>query len=380
LLKADLGLKMSDIIPFTTRKDSGDPDISLFQELAGGFKLVRLFGGKALERACASMKMGYADNEDNRRKADDDGYLTLVLQDAGEVGAMLLSVRMADGWIEQLLFSDLSDRLEALRAIAPVVVERNWRKHYSWSHGYLITAHGKVVSVNALPDVVSVNGNLEVFNYSQVRLPGTLTVVGDVILHTCDVTTPPRFLNALNVVVIGCTMPRVANRVKTEGNLSITMSRMAEIADAAVVKGDLEFSDMPNPISMPPVLRVGGTLKAEDDSIHTFGADSVVMGDLKLVSKRTASRFGLDFSGRIVRFGDRIGIVEVSDNGNPEAREMEGMFTGIFKNGKYTCQLLDPETGTNRSVSPLRYDILWKGRTVEPENLLANSVRSIPNF
>lgn len=338
----------------------------VYQPLGDGWVLVRLTSADALKRESVRLKIGELASEDHLTKLADPKYLFLSLRKAPDLGATILVIDSRENWIETVSHGEQADRTHALKLLAPVVSEKSWFKHYHWNHGYLFTTDGKVVSFNAPPDTLIVNGNIEIYNQTGISLPQTMVVAGDLILHTATFRRMPTYLTCLNVNVVGCTMTGIAARLKTQRDVKITMSRMNWIADHAVIGGNLEIDDLAEPVTMPNTLRVADTLKAPENAIMGFGDDTVIVGGLDLATNNLVYRYALDFAGRIIRNGDTVSVINAPDADKagkqikvPNLKNVEAVFYGrSAKDGSHTCQILDRENRSVHPISPLRHEIM----------------------
>lgn len=303
--------------------------------------------------------------DDRIAKLSDPNYLFLALRDPLKNDHIFLVVRHEDKWIEDFCFAKYDDTLTALRAVAPVVARNGWLKNYYWRDGFFIDSGGTVVSVNALPDTLVIHGDVQIFNETEVNLPDKMLICGTLTLHTSTFRVIPRYLSAVNVKVIGCTLDRVADQLNAQGDVIVTMSKISELAGAAVIRGNLELSHMIHPVQMPVSLRVGGNMSATSDIVKSFGADTVILGDMKIETTAEYVDFALDFTGRVLTFGDPVRIIDVpyfdqeGDEIDPvNAANAKGQFLGRFVDGTYACHLIDEINTREHPVSPLRHSIV----------------------
>ncbi|MDW9481332.1 hypothetical protein GOB57_22045 [Sinorhizobium meliloti] len=352
------------VVGIRPQAGTGNKAETLFEQLPDGWRLIRLLDRAAFEKTCAAIQCDHLVNDARIAKIADPNYLFLSLRDPNGSDSSLLVVRLEDKWIEDFCFSCNADGAHVLRAVAPVVTRNGWRKLYRWRDGYVIASDGKVSSVTALPDTLIVDGDIEINQQTEVSLPTTMVVFGTATFHTSSFKYMPRYLTALNVKVTGCTMERIAERLKTEGDLVISMSNIHQIARSAVIRGDLELSHIDRPVEMPAALRVGNNLTATSDIVKSFGADTVILGDLKISTSDELIDFGLDFTGRVLHNGDPIKIVDIPfedlDGDRIEIEDLDnakGTFLGRLPDGTYGCNLLDDANSRQHLIAPLRRSI-----------------------
>jgi hypothetical protein len=183
-------------------------------------------------------------------------------------------------------------------------------------------------------------------------------------LHTSTFKTVPNYLYAYNVKVMGCSLPRIAERLKTEGDASVSNSNIDELANSALIRGSLNLSDNPRPLQLPAAMSVGGNLSASSNMVITFGADTVILGTLNVGPTQDGSEFALDFIGRLIKTGDSIKLAKIPEivfEGTKLALRGSGAdatFLGRHRDGGYSCRVADEAGAGHRIVSPRREEIL----------------------
>lgn len=350
-----------------------------FRELSGQWTLVRITGEPALRRA-GTLVNTIPTQHDIIAKLSDPNYLLLSLRDPANVDTIFLVVRLSDKWIEHLCLSESNDSFASLQAIAPVVQEYDWSKRYLWRDGYVIDTDGDVFSVNALPSVLMINGDLDISHQTEVRLPEFLLLRGELTLHNSTFKAVPHYLYAFHVTVVGCVLPMIAERLKTEGDVSVSLSKIDDLATGALIRGSLQLSNNPRLLHLPRAMCVGRNLEATSDVKLSFGDDTVVLGDLKIGPGQDGTEFGLDFIGRVLKTGDTIKIAnspEMVFEGTKlklSGSAADGTFLGRHRDGGYSCSVIDTEHSTETITSPRREEILavTKTRVSNTEAVAAN--------
>lgn len=368
---------MADIIRFELGHEPAAAGEALYKSLDHGWKLVRITDGDALARELSRMKRSDALDKEDREKVGRSDYLFLCVRDPDQENVIFLTVRQSDKWIEELRFSQAENQIEALRVLAPVVAEMEWRKLYRWDDGYMMTSAGEVVSVNALPDTLAIRGHVGIFKHTEVSLPDRMFVEGDVFLHTCSFKKTPRHLTCGNLDVVGCTMSRIAENLKTSGKLKIAMSNIHEIAEVAGIGSDMELSHMDHQVRMPRILRVGNDFASNEVIVQGFGEDTVILGALSIATRDDIERFALDFAGRVIGSGDCVRIVDAPETDAAGARirvrdrwNVEGFFSGKTRDGWHSCHIIDDEDGRVHTALLARRSIISTCRVSPPENVI----------
>jgi hypothetical protein len=334
-----------------------------FKHVSAQWRLVRIIHETAL-RKIGSLANSILAETDNRAKISDPNYLFLSLRDAENVDAILLVVRLADKRIETFCLSEGDDTFASVQAIAPLIHEYGWSKRYLWEDGFVIDADGDAFNVNALPSVLLINGDLDIAHQAEVRLPEYLLLRGDLTLNTSSLKAVPHYLYAYNVTVTGCTLPMIAERLRTEGDVCLSSSNIDDLATAALVRGNLQLSKNPRHLQLPRAMSVGGDFSATSDTALSFGDDTMVLGKLNVGPSLDGTEFGQDLIGRVIKTGDLVKIAsspEIMFCGEKmtlTGAGADGTYLGRHRDGRYACSVSASDDNAETVVSPRREELL----------------------
>jgi hypothetical protein len=233
IAKASQKMRSIKIIP-------GDEE--LFAELSDGYYVVRLLSPSSLDRESQEMQHciglgGY----DKKLKAA--GVLYLSLRDAAGKAHATLEVK--------------NKRVVQLRGKqndTPVKRYLDVLEGFIAKHGFSTD-----VSTSVLRRVIDANG----IWHDVTALPNGLTIDGDLDLSRTNITTLPRDL-------------------KVQGDLRLIGTRVAELPRGLVVNGDLDLGDTPVEI-LPEGLIVGGDLRLANSRVTRLPKNLQVGGRLNIM-------------------------------------------------------------------------------------------------
>lgn len=199
------------------------------------------------------------------------------------------------------------------RYLAPLVaffVQRGWPIQNDWFNGVVIDDEGRIYKTEALPDCLSLRGNLNVESGFDVVLPRELVVTGLLHYRNCRISRYPDRVEAQSVRVEKCSGKAVALDLDILDYLDIAPDAVFEtIADRLVVDGTVQLAHNRHIAKMPRHLRVSDWLNASDTDFYEFGADTRISGCILSTVASVNGTFTLDADRTIVNVNDFVEVI-----------------------------------------------------------------------
>lgn len=201
-----------------------DGDEELFEELEGGFSLVRLLTPDALDRESGEMQHCIGSGAyDGRLESGSHAYLSLRDRHGKAHATVECDVRPSRGWrVEQVQGKQNKEPGAAyVGMLLPF-----FRKHGMWLSQIGDTVFDRDYmphDIRDLPDGIAVRGSMCIVGLDNIRLPRTMKVDGDLYIERCECLHLPEKLHVSGYLdVAGGSVDRECDWLTVGSRMKIT--------------------------------------------------------------------------------------------------------------------------------------------------------------
>jgi hypothetical protein len=280
----------------------GEGDEEVFARLPDGHVVVRLLTAAALDRESAAMQHCIGDGAyDDMLRSGDSIFLSLRDR-FGKPHATLELERYsasAGGWsvLQAQGKQNRAPIARYARLLAGFIQAERWKVLVPARHlGYVVAADGAWHPLDALPDGLAVDGDLDFEGVRTPRLPPRMAVSGSLLLARSGAASlPPGLSVALDLDLTGCPISELppdvevgrdlllrgtavmelAEGASTGRSIDLRGSRIERLRDGLHVRGNLDVSETAL-ACLPEGLRVDGVLDIHETAVTTIPEGTVV--------------------------------------------------------------------------------------------------------